>query len=232
MKFKVIATDIDGTITDKHERLYPKAIELIRELEKMGIKIMLVTGHMLCAAETLSHYIGTSGPIVSENGCVIVKKRWDDPIILGSRNNTEKALSVLKEYFGDSVKVKPIIKYRLVDISLKRTFNPDLGNKILNEKKIPAYLVDSNFAIHIIDKNVNKGVGTVKAGSLIGVTPNEMIGIGDGKNDYYLLKSVGYSIALAHAPEKLKEIADYVTRKPYGEGFVEAINYLKEQNLI
>jgi len=232
VKFKVIATDIDGTITDKYERLHSAAIEKIREVEESGIKVILITGHMLCAAETLSAYIGTSGPIVSENGCVIVKKRWADPVIIGSRVNTEKALSVLKEHLGDYVRVKPIIKYRLVDISLERTFDPEVGNKILRENNVPAYLIDSNFAIHIVDIRVNKGTGAIKAGEMIEVPPDEMIGIGDGKNDVELLKSVGYGIALAHSPEKLKRVADYVTKKPYGEGFVEAVLHLKDEKLI
>jgi phosphoglycolate phosphatase (TIGR01487 family) len=225
--FKAIATDVDGTITDSNEKIDPEAIIKIRELEKLNIPVILISGHNLCSLETLSEYIGTSGPIVAENGCVVSKEPWGEPIIMGSRKITFKALNFLKQKFGDyKVKLKPLNRYRNVDLSLYRTFNTNEANELLKKENINAFVMDSGFAIHIIDSKINKGVGVKKAAELMGINTKEIIGIGDGGNDYHFLKEVGYSIALGHSHMKIKNIANFITKNSYGSGFVEAINHV------
>ncbi|MFX0096876.1 MAG: phosphoglycolate phosphatase [Candidatus Hodarchaeota archaeon] len=230
--FRAVATDIDGTITYANKHLSFEAINEIRQLEEKGIPVILVTGHMFCVAGTLSEYIGTSGPLVCENGSVIASERWKTPIVLGSRRKTDKALAVLRRELGELVKVKPHIDYRLVDISLQRTFDVAKGNMVLEKYKLGVYLMDSNYAIHIADDNVNKAKGLRKAAEMINTELNEIVGIGDGRNDISMLEETGYGIALNNAPEELKRVADYVTRDSYGKGFVEAIDHLKQNSFI
>lgn len=225
--FKAIATDIDGTITDSKLRIDPDAIVKIREFEDEGVPVILISGHGLCSVETLSEYIGTSGALVAENGCLAVQKRWGAPVMVGSRDVTEAAYRFLKQELGDRVILKPLNKYRLVDLSLRRTFDADEANELLRRKRIPASVVDSGFALHIIDVKANKGVGLVKAAELMGIKPSEIIGIGDGGNDYQFIKLAGYGIALGQAPEEVKRIADYVTDKTYAQGFLEAAEHIR-----
>ncbi len=226
--FKALATDVDGTITDSKLRIDPAAIIKIREFEDNGIPVILISGHGLCSVETLSEYIGTTGALVAENGCLVVSKRWGDPVMVGSREVTERAYKVLKDKLGDKVILKPLNKYRLVDLSLKRTFNVEEANRILLEENIPASVVDSGFALHIIDSKVNKGVGLAKAAELMNIKLCEIIGIGDGGNDYQLLESVGYGIALGQAPEHVKKVAKYVTKETYAKGFIEAAEHARK----
>jgi len=224
--FKALATDVDGTITDSNEKIDPEAIIKIRKLEALGIPVILISGHTLCSLETLREYIGTSGALVAENGCLISVEKWGEPIIIGSREVTNKALKELKQHFGEQVKLKPLNKYRFVDLSLYRTFNVNEANKILKEANIRAFTMDSGFAIHIIDADVNKGVGLQKAAELMGINMEDIIGIGDGENDYHFLSRTGYSIVLNHATNKLKKLADYVAEKEYSKGFIEGITHI------
>ncbi|WEU39975.1 MAG: phosphoglycolate phosphatase [Candidatus Odinarchaeum yellowstonii] len=226
--FKALATDVDGTITDSKLRIDPEAIIRIREFEDRGIPVILISGHGLCSVETLSEYIGTTGALVAENGCLVVRKRWGDPVLVGSREVTELAYKVLKAKLGDKVILKPLNKYRLVDLSLKRTFNAEEANRILLDERIPASVVDSGFALHIIDSKVNKGVGLAKAAELMNIRLSEIIGIGDGGNDYHFIQSVGYGIALGQAPENVKKVAKYVTRETYAKGFIEAVEHARK----
>ena len=230
--FRVVATDIDGTITYANKNLSFEAINEIRRLEEKGIPVILVTGHMFCAAGTLSEYIGTSGPLVCENGSVVASERWKSPMILGSRRKTDKALAALRRELGDMVKVKPHIDYRLVDISLQRTFDVAKGNLVLKKYNLGVYLMDSNYAIHITDNDVNKAKGLKKAAEMINTRLNEIVSIGDGRNDISMLEETGYGIALNNAPEELKRVADYVTKNSYGKGFVEAIDHLRQNSFI
>lgn len=57
----------------------------------------------------------------------------------------------------------------------------------------------------------------------LGYQLGDALGIGDGQNDIELPQEVGYGIALNNAPKILKDAADYVTKKSYGEGFLKAV---------
>lgn len=58
---------------------------------------------------------------------------------------------------------------------------------------------------------------------LSGFNIENVMGVGDGENDIDFLKEVGIKIAVANAEDELKEFADYVCEKPYGDGVQEAI---------
>ena len=92
--------------------------------------------------------------------------------------------------------------------------------------------MDSNYAIHITDNDVNKAKGLKKAAEMINTRLNEIVSIGDGRNDISMLEETGYGIALNNAPEELKRVADYVTKNSYGKGFVEAIDHLRQNSFI
>ena len=52
MTIKLIATDIDGTILKHSGEFNPEVIECIHELDKNGVKIVLVTGRMHVERQT------------------------------------------------------------------------------------------------------------------------------------------------------------------------------------
>jgi len=86
--------------------------------------------------------------------------------------------------------------------------------------------VDSGFAIHVKKPWINKGTGIEKACELLGIKPDEVAHVGDGENDLDAFRVVGYRVAVAQAPESLKQRANYVTERPYGDGGAEAIVHI------
>jgi 3-deoxy-D-manno-octulosonate 8-phosphate phosphatase (KDO 8-P phosphatase) len=56
-----------------------------------------------------------------------------------------------------------------------------------------------------------------------GVTADEVIYIGDDLLDLPLVKRAGYGVAVANAVDELKDVADYVTKKPGGTGAVREV---------
>lgn len=60
-----------------------------------------------------------------------------------------------------------------------------------------------------------------------GITMEEVAYVGDDINDKELLQAVGFSASVPGAMEEVKEIADYVTKRPGGGGAVrEVIEYI------
>ena len=68
---KLVAVDIDGTLTDANKRLHVGAVEALRALEAAGIPVVICTGNTRPIAYGLWRFIGLSGPLVCENGGVL-----------------------------------------------------------------------------------------------------------------------------------------------------------------
>ena len=223
MKIKVLATDVDGTLTNMKHKISVKAIEAIRKLEKKGIPVILASGNALCVLKTLKNYIGCSGALIAEGGGVVEYK--DTVKILGKGEEARKALTKLKEKFGDRVEESWTNPYRWVDVALRRTIDKNLILKVIQD--FPHLkLLDSGFAYHILDKNVDKGKGLKVAVRLMGFKIKETAVVGDSETDIEMFKVAGLKIALANAPKQLKILANHTTKKSNGEGFTEAVKLI------
>ncbi len=83
-------------------------------------------------------------------------------------------------------------------------------------------MVDTKFAIHLIDPGVNKGRALAMVADMLGVSLDEVVAIGDSENDREMLEMAGYGISVGE--ESLRGVCDYVTKGKYGEGGQEAID--------
>lgn len=72
-------------------------------------------------------------------------------------------------------------------------------------------------------EGTNKGIGLLKLGEILGIRGEEIMACGDGMNDYEMLKTVGFAVAMGNGHERLKEIADYVTVTNDEDGVAKAI---------
>lgn len=77
--------------------------------------------------------------------------------------------------------------------------------------------------IDINKKGCHKGVGLVKLAEHLGLSMDEVMAIGDNFNDIEFLKTAGFSVVMANAPEEIKELADYVTLSNDESGVAYAI---------
>ncbi len=224
---KVISIDIDGTITYKDRRLHEEALKAIRLAENLGVKVMLVTGNTAGFAMGASILIGTTGPIIAEDGGVIADHRGDNRVYLGDMGEAMILWSELKKRFPQA-KMSYTMKYgeRKAGLVLRRTVPVEVVREIIKELNLNLVAVDSGYAIHVKQPHVNKGNGIKEACKMLKVKPSEVAHIGDGENDLDAFKVVGYRIAVAQAPESLKRKADYITKNPYGEGGAEGIMHI------
>lgn len=77
--------------------------------------------------------------------------------------------------------------------------------------------------LEINKKGVDKGVGLLKLGELLGISPEEIMVCGDGMNDIPMMKAAGFAVAMGNAVEQAKEAADYVTSGCDEDGAAKAI---------
>jgi phosphoglycolate phosphatase (TIGR01487 family) len=223
-RIKVFAIDIDGTITENGGGMvHLPAIENLRYLERLGYKIIYVSGRSSVEAYILSVFSGTTKIAVGENGGAVTLSPQEH-ILLADKENCLKGYEILKQNI-EGAKIKPVFP-RFTEIVLLRTFDIAEGQKILNEHNLDLHLSDSGYAFHINERRVDKARGLKKVLDILNVTPAETVAIGDSQTDIPLFDLCGYSIALNHAEENVKARARYVVSGKEGEGLIDAIEYI------
>ncbi|MEM2924881.1 MAG: phosphoglycolate phosphatase [Methanocellales archaeon] len=230
-RINAIVTDIDGTITHRDRKLHLHAVEKIRELK---VPVILATGNTVCFTKAAAKLIGTSEMIIAENGGVVLTRFDEEEILNVPQNSLEKCelvYQLLSQYFELE---KLDAKMRKSEIAVRRNFDVNKAREILRNSELSSdvELVDSGFAIHIKSKGVNKGLGLKKILETTGLKPSEIAAFGDSENDIEVFRLAGYSIAVANAVPQLKEIASYIAKHEYGEGFIEGVEHLKEMGFI
>jgi len=219
---KAIALDIDGTITFEDRRLDIEAVKAIRKAEEVGLPVILATGNVLSFAEFASIWLGTTGPLIAEDGGIVYLRKTDELILLGNREEAERGLKALERRFGKLTQTKSS-KERLTGLTLERTLTAQQAMEVFKQEGLNLVAVDSGFAIHIRSPEINKGTALKHAASLLDLSTHEIAAIGDAPNDVEMLQTAGLSFAVANSHETVKQVCTRVTASPYGKGVAEAI---------
>ena len=224
MKKKTFAVDIDGTITENGGgRIHLDALEALRRLTNMGHDVIYVTGRSSVEAYLLSVFGGTKKIAVGENGGCIAFDA-DDHVLLGNIEECNKAFELIKNNI-DGVQKKPVFP-RLTEVVLERTFDMNGARKILLENNIDVELSDSQYAIHINSKGINKGNGFTELMKKFNILKDDVIAIGDSATDVPLFKIAKTSIALGNASEAVRSEATMTVSGCSGDGVLEALDKL------
>ncbi|MFH0847013.1 MAG: Cof-type HAD-IIB family hydrolase [Chloroflexota bacterium] len=77
--------------------------------------------------------------------------------------------------------------------------------------------------INIINPAVSKAEAIRFLASYLGLSLDEVMAIGDGKNDIPLLTEVGLAVAMGHAPDEVKKVAHHVTLDVAHSGVAVAV---------
>jgi len=146
-----------------------------------------------------------------------VARRYSNKILMNSgkseRIHTEGAITerICSIYIGDS---SPEIAEKLV---FELTKIPNLA-----VHKIPAWQ-KGKIAISVSHVTATKLHGVEEIIRLLKITQQEIIGVGDGYNDFPLLLACGLKIAMGNAVPELKAIADFVAPSVEEDGVATVI---------
>lgn len=79
------------------------------------------------------------------------------------------------------------------------------------------------YFLEFVDKKASKAIAMEKLGEYYGIKKQEMIAVGDGYNDISMIEYAGLGVAMANAPEGVKEKADYITLSNEEDGVAHVI---------
>lgn len=214
---KAVAIDLDGTLTDEKRRFDLAAVSMLREVEALGIKVILASGNVLCLTEAASIYLGTTGPIIAENGGIVMNRDTNEIKYVGDIATIEKAFAHLSKKL--KVTKTRMSELRKTEIAIQRNVSVEKIREVL--KGFPVSVVDTKFAIHIKDPTVSKGRALTTVAEMMGFPLDDIIAIGDSENDREMIAAAGYGISVGE--ESLRDVCDYITKGTFGEGGRESL---------
>ncbi len=222
-----VALDIDGTLTVTRRmgvfRVHLGAVEAMRRLEDAGIATMLVTGNSAPVVAGLSRYLGSGGPHVAENGCVVY---WRGRVWSVCRYTARAAARVIEEEMGGVLRPSWQNSCRLHDYAftvVDRSRDPsdyiEAVAVLLRERGLRAKLSSSGYALHVRPPDASKGEGIAVAARLAGLDTGCIVAVGDSEMDAEMREHRGAALlaAVGNAEKGLREKADIVLPGRSGE---------------
>jgi phosphoglycolate phosphatase (TIGR01487 family) len=219
---KAIVVDIDGTLTDMKRLIN---LEAVREMRQMPIPVILSSGNVICFVRAASKLLGASDMMIGENGGVVQAGYDAKPIILADIEQCRQAREILRKDFPN---LEPLDEaYRKSELAFRRNIDLAKAKRIVAENFPELQIVDTQFALHLKHRSVNKATGMRKIADIMRVNTKNFAAMGDSENDLPMLEEAGLAIAVGNAAQDLKAVADYVSKASYGEGAAEAFSWLR-----
>ena len=220
--FLALATDYDGTLA--HDGMVdPDTVAAIRRLKNSGRRLILVTGRELPDLQRAFPELAACDLIVAENGALLYEPGTGRETVLAPAP-PEAFVARLRER-----RVHPLSVGR----SIVASWEPmqDVVLETVRELGLELQIVFNKGAVMVLPAGVNKASGLAAALAESGLSPHNVVGIGDAENDHTFLAMCGCSVAVANALDSVKAEADMVTRGARGDGVRELIDELLASDL-
>ncbi len=242
-KYKALFLDVDGTtvIHGVDNLPSPRVTQAVKHAMQAGIIVSLATSRPPKSVMHIIKHLGLNGYCVLSSGAqiydpkskkIIIEKEFPKSAmrhIFAAAKKYTSALSIYdgeKEFIYDGTnlpkqvlgmyfpKLEPLI---LQDITKNLTGVTGIALHRM-EAWEPQYE-----CLDIVNAEASKLHGIVEVSRLTGIKTHEIIGIGDGYNDFPLLLACGLKIAMGNAVPELKEIADFVAPTVSDDGVAVVI---------
>ncbi|MEW9500259.1 Cof-type HAD-IIB family hydrolase [Jeotgalibacillus marinus] len=246
MDYKIVFFDVDGTITHHEDgSISNNTKEAIKALKNKGLRVVAATGRPLSMCREIRElgidtFITANGAYVKHNQKVIHKVPMDKNIIkevFEFAYTENHGLSFFTEDFSmNGVKDPKILKALKETLSLNDY--PAINQLIYKQEVylMCLYATDETvdqyihkfpylnfkrwhpFVLNVLQEEVSKSLAILKVLQYFDIDKSEAIAFGDGENDIDMLELVGPGIAMGNGTEKLKKVADFITKKSSEDG--------------
>lgn len=249
MDFKALMVDVDGTLIPYHYESFPskKVVSSLQAAQKK-LDVCLVTGRAYNAIEPILSSLPGTAYAVTNGGAVVIdiktkKPIYEEPITYACAKEIVKILRqenipfFLKSNMYESVhgngpfkesetfkKAYMIYAFedypeeKITKLFLRFSHMTDLTLHKTRHKK------PNHFGFNITHARATKLHGIVSVCEKLHIKHEEIIGVGDGYNDFPLLMASGLKVAMGNAIPELKAIADYIAPPVTEDGICDVIN--------
>jgi len=214
--FSLLAFDYDGTLATGGS-VAPSTLDALKDLLITGRKLVLVSGRQLPELIDIFPELALFAWVIAENGGVIHETATGQSDVIGDPPPAE-FLRALEERG-----IEPVARGRVI-VATASSYSDTLLTLIQSMALTHRVILNKDSAM-ILPEGVNKGSGLLWVLKRLGLSKEDVIGVGDGENDADLFRVSGLRVAVANAVSELKEMADWVTPGSAGSG-VEQLSEL------
>jgi HAD superfamily hydrolase (TIGR01484 family) len=222
MKFRALACDYDGTLA-RDGALTPTTLAALDRFRRSGRRLFMVTGRELSDLKRVCLALDRFEWVIAENGALLYHPADNSIKLL-----CEPASASLVEILRRS-KMQPLS----VGQAIIATVEPNelIVIEAIKELGLELQVVFNKGAVMVLPSGVNKASGLTALLEEAGLTPDQVVGVGDAENDHAFLEACGVGVAVANALPMLKERADFVTSAARGDGVAELIDMILADDL-
>ncbi len=221
MRYTTLACDYDGTLAWEGA-VDKETLAALERLRTSGRRLILVTGRELPDLMRVFPQFEIFERIVAENGALLYRPSTREEKLLGEEPP------------------KPFVtalRSRGVPLSVGRSIiatttpHETAVVEVIRNLGLEYHVVFNKGSVMVLPSGVNKATGLNAALMELGLSPHNVVGVGDAENDHAFLALCECSVAVANALPMLKERADVVTKGTRGDGVRELIDELLEDDL-
>ena len=216
MRFRAIASDYDGTLA-RDGRVDRHSLAGLERARQSGRKLILVTGRELASLRDVFSSFQFFDWIVAENGALLHNPATREERLLCPAASSKLVAKLRKQKVPLSVGKCIVATVRPHDAAVLLA---------IRELNLSLQVIFNKESVMILPRGIDKSTGLSAVLSDLGLSRQNVVGIGDAENDHELLGFCGCSVAVANAIPTLKQRADLVTTGSYGAGVTEVVNRL------
>ena len=213
MFFKALACDFDGTLASE-DRVGPAVREALAAARQAGLRLVLVTGRTFFELTRVCDCLDLFDAVVAENGAVIyypssamIRDQGPPPPVrlLAELDRRGIYYQVGRVIVGTARVDEPAVKDALVAAGVTRD------------------LIYNRAALMLLPAGVSKGSGVQHVLRFLGLSPHDVLALGDAENDFPLFEACGFSGCPGDSLPEVQARVDWVFPGKHGDGIARAI---------
>ncbi|MEW4566503.1 HAD family hydrolase [Tautonia sp. JC769] len=222
MRYIALAADYDGTLA-AHGAIDEQTEAALVRLKSSGRRLIMVTGRELDELLQVCPQVGLFDCVVAENGGLIYDPKIREISLLADPPPRE---------FVDRLTGRGVLPLGVGRV-IVATWEPHQQAVVetIREMGLELQVIFNKQAVMILPSGVNKASGLREALRRLGLSPRNVVSVGDAENDHAMLRLTECGVAVANAIDSLKEHADWTASAPRGAGVCQLVDRLLDDDL-
>ena len=255
MRIRAIFFDIDGTLLmkDSKHQMPPSALQALNLAREKGILLFVATGRVPSMALPVWNIFPFDGilaltgqycfdrsgnilhklPMNADDIRLLMEIQKNDPfpclIGEGEESFCASPSQRIADHFAQhdlpAPKVYNIDRICEHDVYQLIVYDPEINVPKLAPLRHIQITNAATYCYDVLPKEGGKDVGIRAVAAHYGISPEEIMVFGDGKNDVPMLKNAGFGVAMGNACPEAKAAADYVTDDIDKDGIFNALRH-------
>lgn len=213
MLFRALACDFDGTLASE-DRIGAEARAALGQARAAGLRLILVTGRTFFELTRVCDCLDLFEAVVAENGAVLYYPA--ESMIRDQGPPPPRRLLAELDRRG--------IYYQAGRVILGTARSDESAvREALAAAVVTREIAYNRGALMLLPTGVSKGTGVQQAVRLLGLSPLDVLALGDAENDLPLFEACGWCACPASGGPEVQERADWIFPGENGQSIAAAI---------